>query len=54
MFFSSTVLLNELPVVFLQPYFSHRGGSIGRPPPHNKRQNGERGQRCGGKAPPSH
>jgi hypothetical protein len=40
--------LKALQVVFLPPHFSHRGGSIGRPRPPDKRQNGALGQRCGG------
>jgi hypothetical protein len=43
-----TVLLTELQVVFMLPYVSHHGGSIGKSRPHNKRQNGGLGKRCGG------
>jgi hypothetical protein len=42
-----TVLLTEPQVVFMSPHFSHRGGSIGRSRPPDKRQNGALGQRGG-------
>ncbi|MCX7007417.1 MAG: hypothetical protein NTY53_09255 [Kiritimatiellaeota bacterium] len=37
--FGLTVFLNELPVVFMQPHFTHHRGSLGRQQQHDKGEN---------------